>query len=255
MALTPELRAEIENEVSALNKRDFRRPGTSMNGFIDEYSGILAQAVKDQTALVAAGFDWSRMDKYNGYLEMLSQSYGERLGTTPVSPEMRVQFDVKLSLAQKDRRQLGIVASYIVEQTDNHDVRRNYRHIAQGSGTMDTLTDNLGLVAMIREFPQLASQIRPGGVLLDDPYLEAANIRAIELLRMKGIVVDRGVVANGTVDRQNRLLTLCLRARTEIRTFAAAAFFDDVEYYNRNYASPSTRTGNEPVVASVPLSA
>jgi hypothetical protein len=252
MALTPELQTEIENEISALDKRDYRRPGTGINAFIDDYSGILAQAVRDQASLVAAGFDWSRMGKYEGYLALLSQTHGERVGTIPEAPEKRAQFDENLTLAQKERRQMGIVASYIVEQSDDKDARHNYRQIAKGSGTMDILLDNIGLVALILDFPQLASQIRPGGVVIDAAYLGAASARAVELLRIKGIVVEHGTAHNALVDRQNRLLTLCLRARTDIRTYAAAAFFEDVEYYNRKYASQSSRAESVPDAAAVP---
>ena len=50
------------------------------------------------------------------------------------------------------------------------------------------------------------------------------------MLKLKGFVVKNGAPENITVDRQNRLITLCMDAISEIRRYA-------LDYYNSNYAS------------------
>lgn len=160
-----------------------------------------------------------------------------RIGITPDSPEKRAKFDTQMAIAEMDRKRLGVVAAYVVEKSGDKKALRNYRYIAKGSGPIDTLTDNLGLSALVRQFPEMASQIKPGGQAVDAKYLDEATARAVELLAMSGYVMERGVPQNVAVDRQNRLLTLCMQAQSDIKKFAAAAFFDNIEYYNSNYAS------------------
>ncbi|MBD3344948.1 MAG: hypothetical protein GF401_07790 [Chitinivibrionales bacterium] len=237
MAVSEELRNEIEQEAAALSPDKYRRAGMGMNKFIGEYSALLAQADEDRDALVASGFDWSVMEKYRGYLEMLSIAYGERLGVTPDSPEKRSEFDRLLAQAEMDRRRLAVVAGYITEKSDDGRALQNYRNIQKGDGIVDTLTDNIGFVSLIKDFPEYAAEIKPGGVAIDESYMNDAVARAVSLLKQKGYVVQSGVPQNEAVDRKNRLLTLCLNAQSHIKQFAAAAFFDMQDYYNSNYAS------------------
>ena len=244
MAVASKMSAIIEKEIEALTRSDYRRPGTSMNKFIGEFSGLLAQAEEDRDMLVASGLDGELLPKYRALLEMLSLAYGDRLGTTPESPEQRVDFNEKMALAENDRRRLGVVGAHIAEKSNDPPARSSYRRIAKGSGSVDTLTDNLGLVTLIKEYPELAAEIKPGGVEITAAYMDEVVTRAVNLLQMRGIVVEKGVPRNEAVDRQNRLLTLCLNAQSHIKKYAYAAFFDNIEYYNSNYASP----GGKPAV-------
>jgi hypothetical protein len=256
MSISKELNAIIEKEIAALNRSEYRRPGVSMNKFIGEFSGNLAQVEEDKDTLVASGFDWSLMPKYRGLLEVLSLAYGERLGTTPESPEQRVAFNEQMALAEKDRRRLGVVGAHIAEKSDDALARRNYRLIAKGSGAIDTLTDNLGLAALIKKYPKEAADIKPGGMEISDAYLDEVVTRAVDLLQMRGIVVEKGIPQNGAVDRQNRLLTLCLNAQSYIKKYAYAAFFDNMEYYDSNYASAGSKPAEvEETATEVPAAA
>jgi hypothetical protein len=253
MAISAELSKSIEKEAAVLKSDEYRRPAMSINRFIAEYSGNLAQAKEDMDELVAAGFDAGKMPRYRALLEMLSLSHGERLGTTPESPEKRARFNKLMAEAEMDRKRLGVVGAHITEQCGDAKVRRNWRTIVKGSGMVDTCIDNLSLIAMVKEFPELASQIRPGGKEISAKYLEEVTGRAVELLQLKGIVVEKGVPQNAAVDRQNRLLTLCLNAQSDIKKYANAAFFDTIEYYKSNYASSSARSAPEVEAAAAEL--
>jgi hypothetical protein len=256
MAISAEMAAIIEKEIAALNKSEYRRTGMSMNKFIGEFSGNLAQIEEDKDRLIAAGMDWSRVSKYRAELEMLSLAYGERLGATPESPEKRTAFNEQMALAEKDRKRLGVVGAHIAEKSKDTLARRNYRLIAKGSGSIDTLTDNLGLAALIRKYPNEAAEIRPGGVEISAAYLDEVTKRAVDLLQMRGFVVEKGVPQNNAVDRQNRLVTLCLNAQTYIKKYAYAAFFDTMDYYDSNYASAGTKSAEiEQTATEVPAAA
>ncbi|MBN1127745.1 MAG: hypothetical protein JXA71_02090 [Chitinispirillaceae bacterium] len=134
-----------------------------------------------------------------------------------------------------------VVGAHIAEKSNDTLARRNYRLIARGSGIVDTLTDNLGLVALLKKYPKWVADIKPGGMELSDAYLDEVVTRAVYLLQMRGIVVEKGIPQNGAVDRQNRLLTLCLDAQSHIKKYAYAAFFDSIEYYESNYASARSK--------------
>jgi hypothetical protein len=244
MAITPELMEKIDKEMLALTEDDYRRPGTSINKFIDDLSGNLAQANFDLIALANAGFDASNMPYYNALLEMLSLVHAERRGIVTDTPEKRAYFDKQIVEAELDKKRLMVVAGHIVEMTGSKKLQRNYRVIAEGSGYVDMLNDVLALVSMVLGYPKYSSQIKPGGVEITDAYCKDASNRAVELLLLKGYVVEHGVPQNKSVDWQNRIVTLCLRAQSDIKKFANAAFFEKLDYYNSNYASDSRRKDN-----------
>jgi hypothetical protein len=80
---------------------------------------------------------------------------------------------------------------------------------------------------------------------VDEKYLEEASKRALQLLAMRGFVMNQGTPQNVAVDRLRRIMTLCVRAQSELKTFAAAAFYDKPDYYNSNYASVNRRPADE----------
>jgi hypothetical protein len=248
MAISQELTREIEQELAALAKKDLRKPPMTIAKFLDEFGNNLGQAEKDNDPLVAAGFKNSRIPKYRAYFEMLSLAIGERIGAIADTPEKRAMFDEQMAIAEKDRKMMAVVASHIAEQSDDKKALHNYRVIAKGNSIIDTLTDILGLSALIKEYPQYASEIRPGGVAITGQFMDQAVERAVALLQMKGVVVEKGVPHNAAVDRQNRLLTLCIKAQADIRKFARAAFYDNSDYYNQNYASEARRQTSDDTV-------
>ncbi len=63
----------------------------------------------------------------------------------------------------------------------------------------------------------------------------------MELLRVQGIVLREDKPEKVAVDRQKRLITLCMAAQHEIRKAARVAFFDDLEYFRQHYCSKARR--------------
>lgn len=249
MAISPELEKIIEQDLKNLNKKDIHRPGTSINKFIDDLSTIKAHAEKDLPSLVNAGYDALSLTRTDALLMLLSLTHSERRGLTPVSAERQIFFDQQMPLANLDKKRLSIVCSHIAETCGDTKVIKNYRIITQGSSITDTLNDNLAMVVMIQDYPKLASQIKPGGVAIDQAYCNEVKTRAMELLSIKGGAQNSSNSTDALVDRQNRLITLCKIAINEIKKYARAAFFDDMEHYNKNYVfnSRSQNENNETV--------
>lgn len=71
--------------------------------------------------------------------------------------------------------------------------------------------------------------------------LTAFEADALKLLKLKGTADAARDDTMDQVDRQNRLISLCVAAEREIKLFAEMAFFDDIERYNRFYASAAIR--------------
>lgn len=259
MAISPELEQAIEQDMKKLKSKDIRRPGSSINKFMNDLSVIKAQAEKDKPSLVNAGYNESSLIRTDALLILLSLTHGERRGTTPVSAEKRAFFDQQMPLANLDKKRLSIVCSHIAESCGNKKVLRNYRVILQGSSMIDTLNDNLAMVSLVRDYPGLASQVKPGGVAIDETYCNEVKTRAMELLSICGAVSNENNSTDTLIDRQNRLITLCINSINEIKKYAHAAFFEDPEYYNRHYVLNSysknddeetTKEEKEPVSAS-----
>lgn len=237
MTVSPELASQIEQESNALTQNDLRKPGISINRFMNNYSKILAGVENDLQILVSAGFDSSTLPRSRALFELLSLAYGEYRGKTQKSAERKKNFDQQMTIASMDKKRLRIVCSYIAKKCEDKNIQQNIRTIKSRTGIVDTLNDNLAMVAIIREYPQIALQVKPGGLSVDDSYCNEVKNRAVELLMLRGLIINRGKTQDDTMDRLNRLLTLCIKVVSEIKMFAKIAFFDNPNYYSSNYST------------------
>jgi hypothetical protein len=129
-----------------------------------------------------------------------------------------------------------IVFRHICDKVDDPALNKNYQYLKQGDNITDTLTDILGCAPVIIKYSNYASEIRPGGVLVDEAYCNAACDRAVALLKLKGFAIEKGIAPSSAVDQLSRIMTLCSNAVSEIKKFATAACFDNTDYYDEHYA-------------------
>lgn len=245
MPVSQALQQQIELEISSLSENEMRRPSGSIKDFILEHGRILAQADRDRDALVCANFDWGVKATYNGAYETLLLARGARLGAKLRSPDARDDFDREMEIIRKDRIVLREAASYVVKNCGSRRTAIRYRAIPRGQGKTRTLTGCLDLIAIINEYPLLASRICPCGVKVNAAYLQEVAGRAFALLKMKGIIMVNGVPQNVNVTRQNRLIALCMKHQAVIKEYAHAAFADNLEYYRRYYKDRSRKRKSE----------
>ena len=241
MDLTPELKQQIKQEIEALVKDDYLRPGMSFDNFVGEYSMVLGQATEDKSTLAQTGFDATLLPKYYGYMKELVLEHGARVATELEKNQSSKDFDVKMPEANKDRKLLMAISRYIVTRTEENEAKKVYDMVRKGHGDVDALTDNITLVSFLRQHKDLAQEVKPGGKTVDDAYLIQVEENALGLLKLRGEAIAAGDDARGQVDRQNRLMTLCINAQREIKLFAEMAFYDDTERYNKFYASATIR--------------
>jgi hypothetical protein len=144
--------------------------------------------------------------------------------------------------ALEDKKRLLVVGRHIYDVHKDSTVKNVIGKSLNGTGAVAGLTKILELVSMIRAYPETALQIRPGGVAVDDLYCTMVTSRALELLKLRGYIVVRGVPKNSKVDRLNRIITLCIQAQTNIKKFAKAALLNEFGYYKDNYCSITRRS-------------
>ena len=245
MELSPALETLIEQEMAALTKGDYLRPGMGFDKHVGEFSNLLAQGKEDETLLTQAGFKFSLMSKFYGYLEMITKTHGERVVAESDKKESRKEFNLKMPEAKKDKKLLMAVGRYIVKRTDSKEDKKVYDMVADGHGDVDTLTDIVTIAAFLRKNKDLTAEVRPGGKTVDAGYLDNVEQKAINLIKLRGEAITSDDDSKEQVDRQNRLMTLTINAQREIKLYAEMAFYDDTDRYDQFYASDVIRQKNK----------
>lgn len=245
MSITPELNTIIEDKITSMADDDILRSGRSHNDFIEEFSGILAQAQEDIVELEAAGFDSTLMNEYNAVLEKMVLIYGERVAAEGSVADVVKQFREEIPKAKDNGKLLTAAIRYLIARTNNSDIKRIYDIIKKGNSQIDTLNDNIAMVNIIRKYPELSSQIKPGGVSIDEAFLDNVHTHALGLVALKGQADTASDDNSANVNRLNKIISIAVAAEREIKLFADLAFYDDNERYNRNYASSALRDRNK----------
>lgn len=235
MAISDALKKEIDIMMSNLSPADYRRPNSSMLQFIDNWSSLLAVTERDLTFLEAAGLPTGRLEYYKALFEMMTLIFGQRHGAKAESQDQKIFFDQEYRQVEIDRRRMVAVVSHILDSTDDKIIMREYKFITKGNNIIDSLNDVISLSTIIEQHLSIAAEVRPGGIVIDSEYCKSATDRALTLLKIKGLVVEKGMPESKMVDQLNRIVTLCVNAQREIKKFANLAFIDDPEHYDNNY--------------------
>lgn len=245
MSITPELNSIIETKIANMNHGEILRSGRSHNDFIEEFSGTLAQAQEDITELSNAGFDPSLMEEYNAILEKMVLIFGERVAAEGSVADVVKQFREDIPKAKDNGKTLAAVVRYLIARTNNTDIKKIYDIIRKGNSQIDTLNDNIAMVNIIRKYPELSSQIKPGGISVDEAFLESVHTQALSLVALKGQADTATDDNSSNIERLNKIISLAVAAEREIKLFADLAFYKDTERYNKNYASSALRERNK----------
>ncbi len=241
MAVAQEIQEQIERDITHLSETDYRRPSMKIDQFVMEFSGTILQLKLDREKLEQSGFNWERVALFEGLLDNLLDAIRDRTSAILCAPQARAAFNEQMQIAVDERKVLREVALAIIELTGDKDLKFLVRGWLKGNRKSSILMCNLHLVSLISEHPRIAACTRPGGIAVDAAYLEQAGARAVELLRMQGIVLREDKPEKVAVARQKRLITLCMAAQHEIKKAARVAFYDDLEYFRQHYCSKARR--------------
>ncbi|KMQ50424.1 hypothetical protein CHISP_2671 [Chitinispirillum alkaliphilum] len=193
---------------------------------------------------MAAGYDWGKMARYEALFENLVISLSGS-DTAEFRSAEKIRFDRLVAEAQSCRVVLKEIGAYIVSKVKDRRISNYFNRITTGNGLNSCLVSTFDLIALVRKYPEHASQISPRGVAVDDRYLKDAARRAVELLQSKGEVEIETLPIHVKRLRQKKLITLCIKAQMDIKKFARAAFVKNYRYYNSNYSSSVRRVQNK----------
>lgn len=241
MSITAELNVKIESEMENLDRELLLKPGRSYNDFTDDFSGLLAQTEVDRELLIATGFDYSKMDEYKAILEKMVSIYGERVASEGSIDDSVKMFREEMTKAKENKKLLAAVTRFIIERTNNSDVKKTYEMIRKGNSQVDILSDIIALVNVIKMYPDIYPQIKPAGQNIDETFLDDVHNHALNLVALKGKSDTAINDSSENVDRLNRIISLAVAAEREIKLFAEIALYNDIERYNKDYASTSLR--------------
>jgi Arc/MetJ family transcription regulator len=239
MPISVDLQKRIEKDLLAQDPKKYLRPGIAYDTFLMEFGENINQMEKDKQQILLTGFDWSEIDYFKALHETALIALGFRIGGLPLENEEKELYDKKIQELLKKRRYLMAVGRHIVKATDDKDVATAFARIVKGTGTNDSLVDIISLSSFLQEFPELMGAIKPAGITIDKAFIDSALEDAVKILQARGIYV--GNEPNEKVLRQSGLISLCVKAQGDLKEYAYNAFIDNLEHYNKYYASKAKR--------------
>ena len=237
MAISEKLGIEIELEI--LGVVTIKRPGTGHTDFMTEYSRALAQTTIDRIPLENTKFDFTKMEKFEAYLELLSYAMSDKGVSFGVKGDAQVNLDQVMEIVNDKRKVLLKFVKFIFEENQSSEVRQAYEYIKRGRGDIDSANDCIMMVSFARKNMEYAKKIAPLGQEINEALLQVVESAAITVLKAKGVSIATSSDSTKLVERQDRIISLCCDALTYIRRYADKAF--EQEYYDQYYADRAKR--------------
>ncbi len=235
MIISDEMQATIESQIATLVMT--RKPGMSIEKFIGENGRILAQAELDEDALVRAGFTPNNVILFRGYLYMLTEEHGSRIIAVGDSSDSSKTFDAMMDNLLKKRTIMIAIAQFIIKRVNSSEIKRAYERIKKGTTVLAYIQDVISLSELIQLHLPIAAQIRPAGELVDEAFIQEATALSHTLYDFYSQTEITDSDRMRHVERQNKLITLCMDAEILIKEYAHAAFLFDQEYYDEHYVN------------------
>jgi hypothetical protein len=234
MSISPELDKKIEDQMKGVTK--FQRPKGGIDLFLEVFPGYVGRAAVDKSALVGAGLDENKFEEYEGLSEKLSREHAVRVNADGSQNQSDVEYNKMFPSAEEDFKILISAARFAVKSTGSPEIKRVYSQIPKGSKDTEILSGTLALVEFCRQHPEIIAMVRPAGRTIDEAFLKMAENNALTLQKLKGAADNTEKQESISVDRQNRLITLCVQAQRQIKLFAEQAFLFNPDHYDKYYA-------------------
>lgn len=233
MATTSEQNDPVEKDMMELDTSKLQRLRGGIDDFQDEYTKIVAQAEQDLPKLIAAGFDGSKLPKFQAYQEKLLFEHAKRVNAEPGISDS--EYKVLVNQSKRDRTILMAAARFIHKRTNKAEDKKVYSKIVKKQGILNILNGNIALAEFARKNAEIVKEVRPDGQVIDETFLSRVEADATKLLKLKGSSSATDTNLNEIIERQNRILSLCVSALKEIKTFAEQAFIFDPVHYSKGY--------------------
>jgi hypothetical protein len=246
MAISEKLKVEIEQEILGLTV--IKRPGCGHTDFMTEFSRILAQTNIDKIPLENAKFDFTKIEKFEAYLEILSYAMSDKGVSFGVKGNAQADLEEMMKTVTEKRKVLLKFVKFIFEETQSSEVRQAYEYIKKGYGDIDSANDCILMVSFARKNMDYANKIAPIGQEINEQLLQAVESAAVAVLKGKGVSIATSSDSTKLVERQDRIISLCCDALIYIRRYADKAF--EQEYYDQYYADRVKRAQKQSSAAA-----
>lgn len=228
-----ELDQQIDTVMNAVT--EYRRAYPNYISFTKRYTHVLAQMEVDRDKLTTANYEWERQPFRTRIFTRLNHVHGERVAAEGKGFEQNEAFDEGLKKMEMYRTILISRLNYIIHKTKSEKAKAAMRKIKKGRTKLDIVRDVHALVSCIRDFPEITGGLKPSGMDVNAGYLDLVTAEADKLMLTEGEASAADSPRSILVDKQNRLITLCMNEYDEMLIFAEGAFSHQKEYYKDNY--------------------
>lgn len=242
MAITPELDDRIEKEMAALTPVQYLRAGMAYNKFVKELTGLIAQAKEDKDQMSKSKFDTAELPYYYACLEKLALEHAHRHTAEKTEEKVIQEFKDGMPVAEHNKKILMGMGRCVIREKNDKEAIHIYKYVRKGRGYVDTLNDNITMSQFGMRFLETASKVSPDGQDITEEYLTRVEKEAVNMLKLVGLADAASDETKEEVDRLHRIVTLCVKVRSDIKFYAEMAFMSDPDHYSEHYASETFRS-------------
>lgn len=240
MDMDPELKQKIEAAMAAVT--DKRSANMKIHLFLLRINQYSAQLLKDKDKLIGAKYDWEKYAFFLGLVTYLTQVHADRIAAE--GKGARQVFGAKMKKIKMYCTILILVTEHVIDRTGDEAVKAALKKIREGTTNLDTLVDLLALASLLREYLDIAKEFTPEEIEVNDAYLDMITAEAEGLLTLAGKPKTETGERAALVDKQERLITVCMDEIDDIKKFGKGAFCLHMDYYNKHYPLHRVKDGN-----------
>lgn len=233
MEITEELRASINAKAESLTI--IKRPQRDYNFHMNRLGRYLAQIEVDKDDLVQSNFNWDNATIYGGIHTMINEIHAKRVAAEGKGSTPGEQFRALAKKMKMYRKVMTIVLEHVIKRNSSPSLKAAADKIKKGSTNIDAVRDVLALCEVLKDHLEEAKGITPRGILVNEDYLTVVSAEAEKTLDLEGPADNTGTERSKLVDMQKRLLMLSVHAIDDIKEYAKAAYFMDMDYYREHY--------------------
>lgn len=215
-----------------------KTPEEDIRKFTREFSRYVEQMKLDKLRLHMSGMPQEIYEKLITYDYLISRNVSDqsqfKLGEQKISPDFKSKME-KIGLYHNT---LVIGIQFVIYETNDDTIRRAFTRLRRGDRHVDLLRECVGYASLIEEYLNVAENIRPGGTVIDQTYINHVRNAAVEMLESHGETLSAITDVSNLEDDQHRLVTLCMNGLEKLKMYARAAFLQDREYFKKHYTLP-----------------
>lgn len=231
MTITQDKRIEIDTLIDAVtNKRNLK---LTIAQLLDRYPRYINQILRDKERLMRSGYDWAIAERDMALYTVFTDVHAARTAAEGKGAS---------SIHRKEMEEmcryheiLSLVVEHVIDETNDETVKAAHAKIKREKTQADTLHDILAMISLLKEHHEIAITFTPDGVITNEEYLDRVSLETQTLLEQNGAPVESSSERAYWVDRQQRVITLCLEAIDRMKKYAKGAFFMDKKYYRKHY--------------------